>query len=254
MAYNNQNQGGYQQPYPQGQAQGARAPKKEKLNECILTGIVRPRSANENDVIVFYPFKNEGEGSININLKITEFTGTSDENGNPRQRHTTVPVSVKTNKSITAAQLKAVVSGMKVRVVGRLELQSYKSKKTGQDVTSLVVSAYVFEVLEMPMQSAQQYVQQTPAYGQQGGYAPQQPMPQGYNPQTPYPPQYVPQGGYAPQQQPYGQPQQQAYGPQGGYAPQTPVPQVGQQMPPQTPPYYQQPQGPAIVDDLPLGY
>lgn len=233
MSYQN-NPGGYQQqPYQQGQAQ--RGARKEKINEWCGVGIVRPKSANENDVIKFYPYKDKDGGIVNFNLKITEFTGTSDEYGNPRQRQTSVPVSVRTNKNITSQQLQSVVSGMKVRIVGRLELQSYKSTKTGMDVTALVVVAHVFEILEMPMQAAQQYQRPAaPGYAQ-GGAPYQQPAPQGYQQggYSPYPPQ---QGGYMQGQNP-------------PYPPAMPAQQQGQmyqpqgQMPSQNPPYYQPPQG-----------
>jgi hypothetical protein len=67
-----------------------------------------------------------------------------------------------------------------------------------------------------------------PAYGQQGGYPPQQYPPQGYPPQQGYDPAYGQQGGY-PAQQPGYPPQQgydQGYGQQGGYPQQYP-PQQG---------------------------
>lgn len=243
---------------------GGQAPRKQKINEWTGEGIVRPRSGNDGDEIRFFPFQ-RGGGAIHITVACTEQYGAS-ENGQPKEQTSYVPVNVITNSRITEEQLKGVCAGMRVRVVGKLTPESYTSKRTGQKVTTLVVNAFVFEVLAMPAHS----------YTQQGVYAPQQ---------APYPPQappYPPQAGYpgpaaAPIYPPYqGAPQ--AYFPQqGGYpgypgaqAPQypqqppqynpqnapAPAPQGGRQQAP--PPYYvppggpQPPQAPApAIEDMP---
>lgn len=196
MSYYN-NQGGYA---PHG-GQASKT-KKEKINQWEGIGVIGSKVPNGD--IKFYPFPNGG-GVIHFNLACTEFTGMSDENGNPKTKTSYIPVSVFANKNITAQQLQAVTIGMKVRVVGKLANQSYEDKKTGQKRSSMAVEAYVFEILESPMQM--QYGQ--PAYGQQ-------PMaPQQYYPQQPY--QQMPsQQQY---QQPMSQPQIQApsYAPEKQY-------------------------------------
>ena len=198
---------------------GARAPKKPKINEWQGEGVVRPRSGNDTDEIRVFEFQNGG-AAINISLMCQEYAG-ADQNGQPKMSTTYVPVKVMANKNITLEQLRSVRSGMKVRIVGRLKSESYTSKRTGQQVTTLVVNAFVFEILEMPQQA---YAPQQPQYQQ----FPQQPQYPGYGQQMP--PQY---GG---QQAPYGQlPQQPQYPGYGQPAP----PQYGGQRPPQ---YGQQPQ------------
>ena len=157
---------------------GGQAPRKQKINEWTGEGIVRPRSGNDGDEIRFFPFQ-RGGGAIHITVACTEQYGAS-ENGQPKEQTSYVPVNVITNSRITEEQLKGVCAGMRVRVVGKLTPESYTSKRTGQKVTTLVVNAFVFEVLAMPAHS----------YAPQGGYAPQQ---------APYPPQapaYAPQAGY----------------------------------------------------------
>jgi len=230
--------------YPGGYAQGAYTPpaaapakgqrqKKEKTNVVELTGIVESRGRNQE--IQFYGFQNgTGGGVIHINLRVQEFTGKSDENGNPKTTTSFVPVSVYTNNGsttrITEQQLRSVVAGMKVHVVGRLVNRRFKDN-TGADRSTLEVNAYVFEVLEMPMVAPAVPMggQPWPQQGQQQSYyGGGQPMPQqgpGYvQPQAPtygggYP------GAPAPgQAQPYPR-QQQAPGYNQGYS-------QGQQQPP----------------------
>lgn len=250
---------------------GGGAPRKEKINEWSGIGIVRPRSGNDNDEIRFFPFQ-KGGGVIHITVACTEPAQGADENGQPRMKISYIPVNVMTNKNILPENLQSIRPGMKVRVVGKLEPESYTSKKTGQKVTSLVVNAFVFEVLSQPQQmAAPQYGQ--PYYPQgapQGGYppAPYGPgMPQpyaqpqggypqyGYAPQGGYPaPRY--QGGYQPQGTSPAQPPQQgapaagAQPPAYYVPPQGAAPQYGAQQPGQ-PAAPAQPQG-GVVDDLPV--
>ena len=267
MAYNN-NQGGY--------GQGAQKPKREIINEWKGTGIVRPRSGNDQDPITFYPFQ-RGGGAIHITVACSEIVG-ADESGNAKQRTYYIPVNVLTNKNITQQQLQSVCAGMKVRVVGKLEPESYTSKKTGQKVTSLVVNAYVFEILQFPQQQGFAQPMQGAGYGQQPFYGPQGPAPQGqYQQQQYYGPQPAPgqygapqqgqmgpaygqQGGPAPQGQYRGQQQGQYYGPQGGAPAQGPHTQFAPGAPAQgqgpTPPYYQAPVpaqagGAPVLEDMP---
>lgn len=249
-------------------------PKKPKINEWCGEGIVQSRGGDPNEEIKFFPFKNGG-GAIHITVACVENIG-ADDQGRPKTQTCYVPVSVMTNRLITQQQLQSIRAGMKVKIVGKLAAETYTSKKDGQKKTTLVVNAYVFEVLQMPQQT----------YGPQGGYQPQPgpgyaPLQQGYGPQGGqpyYPPQSgypapgAPQGGYGPQ--PGYQPQggypapgaphggQQTYpaqgggypGPQPGYgygpaAPAAPAP-AGNVTPP---PYYNPPQGSqhTTVEDLP---
>ena len=247
-----------QPTYNQG---GGHAPKKTIINKWEGEGIVKPRTGNDNDPIQFFPFQNGG-GAIHITIECTEMSGTADQNGQPRVTTSYVPVNVMTNRLITQQQLMGIRSGMKVHVVGKLQHESYTSKKTNQKVTRLVVNAcYAFEILEMPQQAAPAGYEQHAGYGPQGGYAPQGGYPQGgYGPQPGY--AGVPQGGYP----------QGGYGPQPGYAGQhqqggtayPTAPANGQQgaAPGGVPPYYIPPQpgyaqaGPVpqgVVDDLPPG-
>lgn len=201
--------------------QGARrAPKEPVVNRWEGEGIVRPRSGNEGDEIRFFPFKNGG-GAIHISIECTETSGT-DQNGQPRTLTTYVPVNVMANRLIPEQQLKAVRAGMRVRAKGRLQQESYTSKKDGSRKSTMVVNAFVFEILDMQTQAVQQPAYQQ-AYGQQAQFPPQQPV---YPPQQGYMPGYAPQGQYPPQQQ--------AYPPQPGYVPQP-------QYPAQQQPVYQQP-------------
>lgn len=238
---------------------GGDASKKEKTNEWTGVGIVTPRSGKAEDEIKFFPFTKTGGGVIHISLKCEEMLG-ADANGQPKIKTAYIPVNVMANKLITVQQLQSVRAGMKVKVVGKLEPETYDSRRTGTKVTTLVVNAYVFEILQLPMQQ--------PVYPQpQQGYGPQQPQ-GGYPPyggQAPYgggqPVYPPPQGGYpaygaqpvypqGPQAPAYPPQPQQGYGPQqpqGGYpayggqpapAPAAPAaPQGG------TPLYYQPPQG-----------
>lgn len=227
------------QNYQQG---AGKAPRKPIINKWEGEGIVRPRSGNAEDEIKFFPFQ-KGGGAIHITVACSELSSGADENGQPRTVTCYVPVSVMTNKLITEQQLKGVRPGMKVHVVGRLQPESYTSKKTGNKVTTMVVSAFVFEILEMPQQGYQSQYPQQGVYPQQGGIYP--PQGQYYPQQGMYPP---PQGGYPPQGGMYppqgGYPQQQ-----GMYPPQQQVPYQGQQPGyvqqaggnPPTPPYYQPP-------------
>ncbi len=234
--------------YPQGgyapAAAEAKAPrqKKEKINSVELTGHVESRARNQE--IRFFEFPNNGGGAIHINVRTQEFTGTSDQNGNPKMKTAYIPVSVKTNKNITAEQLKTVVPGMKVHVVGRLTNQQYDDRN-GQKRSSLVVEAYVFEILEMPMM-------QTPYGPQPYGMPPQQ------QPMQQYPPQY---GQPVPAQQPYpqyGQPYPQQYGQPAQPAQQPFTPPYPQPQGQQQGAYYntrgRQPAPPAEdPNDLPIG-
>lgn len=252
------------------QQQGARrAPKEPVINRWEGEGIVRPRSGNDGDEIKFFPFKNGG-GAIHISVECVETSG-ADQNGQPRTITTYVPVNVMANRLIPEQQLKAVRAGMRVHLKGRLQQESYTSKKDGTRKSAMVVNAFVFEIIDMQPQTIQQ-----PQYQQ--GYAPQYP---------PQQPGYAPQQGYAPQP-PYGQPaypQQQGYqqAPPPQYPPQQQPPygqQQGYQQPPlynpppaqqpgyaqaaaaqgqahaqQAPPYYQPPQQAPLEpeDDLPPG-
>lgn len=239
MPYYNQNQG--------------RTPKKQVINKWEGIGIVRPRSAQENDALQFFAFPNGG-GALHFSLLCTEITG-ADANGAPKTRTTYLPVKVYTNKNITEQQLRSIVSGMKLRCVGSLQHESYTSKKTGQKVSALVLNAYVIEILEAPMQGQyppQPYGTQYPyPQPQQGGPAYQQPYPEpapGPQRAPAQAPQYQPQPQYgqAPAQGPQYQPQPQ-YGQAPAPAPQyQPQPQYGQapaQAPAQAQPQYQpQPQ------------
>ena len=256
---------------------GDRAPKPV-LNQWKGEGIIKARSGNDNDPIRFFPFTNGG-GAIHATLVVAQ-AGAPDPNGQPRIRNTYIPISVMANKNITAEQLQNIQPGTRVRVVGELRTETYTSKKSGQKTSTLVVNAFVFEIISLPQQP---YGQQYPP---QGGYAPQPmyggaPQPQyppqgGYAPQPVYggapQPQYPPQAGYAPQQGYRGAPQQQ-YPPQGGYAPQqgyggtpqnaAPQPKPAAPAPattqPAPPPYYRQPapqqgqapQGVTTIEDLP---
>ena len=226
------------QNYNQG---AARPQKKPVINRWEGEGIVKPRSGNDNDEIKFFPFKSGG-GAIHITVACSEMTGTADQNGQPKIVTSYIPVNVLTNKLITPQQLMGIRSGMKVHVVGKLQPETYTSRQTNQRVTRMVVNAFVFEILEMPLQAQGGYqpqYQQNPYPPQQGGYAP-------YPPQGGYPaaPAYPQQGGGYP---PYGQYPQApqgapAYGPQGGMPPQ--APQASAAAPSQganVPPYYQPP-------------
>lgn len=217
--------------YYSGSPQGGtpRTQKKDVFNQWQAIGILRSRSTDENEPLKFIPWKNGG-GVVNANLKITEQIGV-DENGQPKTRKTSVPVSIKTNKNITAQQLQSIMSGTKVRVVGRIQLETYESKSTNSRKTTLVADVYVLEILEVPMQ---------PAFG---GYPQGMVPPQGMTP-----PQGMPAPGYPPQGYPQAQPQyhpgQQP--PQQYYHQPQQAPQP-QQMPTQMPPqqqYYQQPHQP----------
>lgn len=200
---------------------GGKSPKKPIINQWTGEGIVRPRSNNDGDEIKFFPFQ-RGGGAIHFSLACTEEMPGADPNGQPKTQTAYIPVNVMTNKNITEDQLKSVVPGMRVRVVGRLAPESYTSKRTNAKVTTMSVSAFVFEILAMPAANN---------YGPQGGYASQSPYPQqGIQ----YSGQYPPQGGYPGPQGSY-----QQYGPQGGY--QQYGPQGGMPYPPA--PGYPQPGG-----------
>lgn len=258
---------------------GQKADKKKEspVNKCEFTGYTRTRGNYPEIKVNELP---SGSASVKFSLECREYTGNSDENGNPKVRTTYVPVSVWTNKSIPVAMLKSIVPGMKVHVVGRLSNQHYKDKN-GQDKNFTECEAYVLEILESPqmMAAPQMPYNQPYGYGQQPmpqqGYAPQQQMPmppqygapvqQPYYPQQPYPQQVPQYPAYAPQPQ---APQPQAQ-PQNGYGQQAPqqgrqavtAPQQQSQAP--VPPYYQRPQGQQVppqggapapeLDDLPVG-
>ena len=233
--------------------QGQQRPlRKPKINVWEGEGIVRSRSANADEPIRFFPFKNGG-GAIHISLLVTESFGAGAD-GAPRTRTTYIPVNVTTNNGsqnqITPQQLQSVRPGMKVRVVGRLGTETYDSKRTGQKVTSLVVDAFVFEILD---------IGQVPAYPQQGGallphqgaghYPPASAQGYGFQGGAPAPfyGQNFPQQNAPvyPQQQPYPQPAPMPPYP-GGYAPGAGIPQPAQpQHPGAVPPYYHPPAVPA---------
>ena len=220
------------------QGNGAeRKPRKEVINQCEFRGVIRARSANENEPIKVFEFDNGG-AVVHANIKVSEYTGKADAQGNPKMKTSTIPVNISANKIIPVDLLRSIIPGSMVRVVGRLETESFKDKQTGQFRSSLVVNAFVFEILQAPVQQyGQQYGQMYPPYGQQpaqqpnygpGPYAPvaapaygQQPAQQGYQPYG----QPVP-----PAQQGYGRPAQQAAGQQQRPA-QAPHQQGGQQVP-----------------------
>lgn len=227
----------YDNNYQGGAAPGGRRPQRQATDwtqfgqETKATGIVRPRSLNDQDQITFYPFRNRPGGGIHFMLCIPE--NYTDANGVAKTRTEYILTSITTNRNITAQQLQAIRTGMKIHVKGKIKRESYASKKEpGKMNYDTVLDVYHIEILEMPNQAAAYGPAQGPAYGpqapqQQPGYGAQ---PQGYQP--PYGPQ---QGGYAPQ----------------GYGPQAPLQQPGYGAQPQyQPPYgpqppqapYQQPQ------------
>ena len=114
-----------------GSAQPSGKQKKEKVNYVELVGYLTARSSNENDQIVFYPFKNGG-GAVHCSLKVLQPTGQADEYGNPKMRTTYVPVDIAVNKMIPASTLQGLIPGMKVKVVGELRLQTYQKKNTNE--------------------------------------------------------------------------------------------------------------------------
>lgn len=244
------------QNYQQG---AVKSPKEPTINRWEGQGIVRTRSGNDGDEIKFFPFQ-KGGGAIHITVACTEVSRTADENGQPKTVTSYVPVNVMTNKNISDQQLMSVRPGMKVRVVGKLQPESYTSKKTGSKVTTMVVNAFVFEILEMPQPGFQPGYQPQPGYAPQGGYAP---YPYGGQPQPGYmPPQGgYPQQGYQPQAAPQYYPQGGGYPPPPNYGPgmQGAAPAGGQPLPPYyQPPGYMPPQGgapapqgPAPGEDLP---
>ena len=231
MSYNNQG-GGY--------GQGARRPQKEKINEWVGTGIVHPRSGNDQDPIKFFPFQ-RGGGAIHINLACVE--AYTDASGAAKSHTTYVPVNILTNGGkLDVATVQSIRTGMKIRVVGKIQPESYLSKKTNTQVTTLSVNAYVVEILQQ-----QEYTQQ-PGYGPQPYYQPQQ----GYQQPPMGAPMGAPMGG-----QPmsgYGQ-QPAPAAPQVQYAPAQP--QQGQQGAPapqaqRQPPYQQAAPAPApVLEDMP---
>lgn len=194
MYYNQQNN---PQPQPSGQGQ-----KKQIINQWQGIGVVKPRGNSQQ--ITFYPFQNGG-GAIHFNICCTEYAGFNDEYGNPKFRQDTIPVTVRTNKTISVQMLQSIVPEMKVRVVGSWRNKTVNSKKTGQPMTINEVEAFVVEILEAPtmMQQYQapqpQYQHPQPQPHPQPQYQHPQPQPQ-YQPQ--YEPQYIPQpqgGQRAPQ-------------------------------------------------------
>ena len=251
------------QNYPNTPQGGERKPRKEKINECEFRGVIVARGQNDAEPIKVYTFDNGG-AVIHANLKVSEYTGRADENGNPKMKTTTVPLNVNANKLITVDMLRSIVPGSTVRVVGRLENESYRDKQTGQYRSSLVVNAYVMEILQLPIQAQpyapaaypqpqygaqpaygqQQYGQgpfapvPAPAYGQrQTPPAPAPAQPQGYPAQPQQRPAYGPvpaqpaaparQGGYPAQQGQQGVPSYYVNpSPQQQPAPQAPAPAV----------------------------
>ena len=189
--YNNQQNN--PQPQPSGQGQ-----KKQIINQWQGIGVVKPRGNSQQ--ITFYPFQNGG-GAIHFNICCTEYAGFNDEYGNPKFRQDTIPVTVRTNTTISVQLLQSIVPEMKVRVVGSWRNKTVNSKKTGQPMTINEVEAFVVEILEAPTMM-QQYQAPQPQYPQPQ-YHPQYPQPQYQQPQPQpqpqYPPQYQPQ--YPPQPQ-----------------------------------------------------
>ncbi len=191
--------------------------KETPVNKVELTGTVRPRGNYQEIRVNQLP---SGGASVRFALECREYTGQSDENGNPKVRTTFVPVSVWSNKIISAAKLATIQAGMKVHVIGRWSNQHYKDKTTNLDKYFTECEAYVLDIQDMPQAYQPQMPPQGPAQ-----YGPQ-PAPQ-------YAPQYAPQQGYQGAYQPQYGPQQAppAYG-------QQPVPGFGQQ---QMPPQYSRP-------------
>lgn len=227
--------------YYHGNPQGGTGIKKEHHNLWQAIGILRPRSNNENEPLKFIQWKSGG-GVINAKLNITEQFGT-DEHGNPKTKRTSMPVRIKTNKNITAQQLQSIVSGTKVRVVARMEQETYDSKLDNSKKEIVFADVFVLEILEVPMM---------PVYGGYPGTAAPVP-PQGVPHQYGYPPApngYPQYPGYPPQGQPQYQPPYQSQAPQGQPAPSyhgfPPPPPQGQDMPK----YYPQHQD-MNIDDLP---
>lgn len=248
MANNYFPQGGY----PEDGGQKAVKTKKENpVNKCEFTGYAKTRGNYPEIRVNELP---NGGASVKFTLECREFTGSSDENGNPKCRTTYVPVSVWANKIISVAMLRSVVPGMKIHVIGRWSNQHFKDRN-GQDRNFTECEAYVLDILETPQMASPQM----PPYGQPYGYGLQTP-PQGYTPQQPAAPQYPPQYSVQPQpyypQPQYRQPAQPlpdpGYAQQGGYAqqqirqqPQRPEPTTQPQQPAQPHVYYQSPQGTA---------
>lgn len=222
----------YSQPPQNGQGQ-----KKQIINQWQGIGVVKPRGNSQQ--ITFYPFQNGG-GAIHFNICCTEYTGFNDEYGNPKFRQDTIPVTVRTNKTISVQMLQSIAPEMKVRVVGSWRNKTVNSKKTGQPMTINEVEAFVVEILEAPTMM-QQYQQPQPQYQQphqqrqyqepqyqQPHQQPQFQQPQFQQPQYQEPQYQEPQPQYQPQYQPQALPQ-----PQGGqrapqYAKQTRQPsQIG---------------------------
>lgn len=255
-------------------AQEGRRPKrdpKECYQDYQATGIVRPRSLNDQDTVNFQPFKNSPGGGVHFMLAIPE--SYTDRSGQPRIKTTNVPVSITTNARISEQQLRSIAVGMKIHVRGKVKTESFDSKKTGKRETATVIDAFTFDIVEFPNQTqfggapqggygAQQQYGPQPAYGQQppyggtpapqGGYGPQQGYqpPYGAQSQGGYPQQQAPYGGAPAQQGPYGNPQ--GYGSQQGYAQH---PAYGQQPPYAAPQQGYQPQGqtPATGAQAPYG-
>ena len=224
----------YQQNNPQPQQNG-QGQRKQIINQWQGIGVVKPRGNTQQ--ITFYPFENGG-GAIHFNLCCTEYAGFTDEYGNPKYRQDTIPVTVRTNKTISVQLLQSIYPEMKVRVVGSWRNKTVTSKKTGQPITINEVEAFVVEVLEAPTMMPQ-YQPPQPQYAE----PPYSPRPQGAQ----IAPQYMKQ---QPVQSQYQQPQQQ-YSPQ--YQPQNPVPPQGGQRAPQYANPNRRPSQIGPNDDLPPG-
>ena len=212
-----------------------RKPKTEVINKVELTGIIRARGKNENDPIKVFNFDNGG-ACIHAVVKVSEYSGKSDAYGNPEMKVTSVPINVFSNSgpksSIPATMLQNILPGSKVHVVGHLAIEKYQNRQTNQWQTNMVVNAFVFEILEQPMQPMAGWGQQYAPTGQypQQPQAPQYPAPQ-------YPQQYG-QPAPVPGQAPYaGAP---AYAP--AQSQQVYYPQQAQPQPPVQPGYGQYPQ------------
>lgn len=239
----------YDNNYQGGAAPGGRRPQRQATDwtqfgqETKATGIVRPRSLNDQDQITFYPFRNRPGGGIHFMLCIPE--NYTDANGVAKTRTEYILTSITTNRNITPQQLQAIRTGMKIHVKGKIKRESYASKKEpGKMNYDTVLDVYYIEILEMPNQAAAYGPAQGPAYGPQ---APQQQP--GYGAQPQYQPPYGPQPPQAPYQQPQYQPPYQGGAPQqqppqqGGPAAYQHQGQPAAPQQPSAPPYYIPPQG-----------
>lgn len=195
---------------------GSRGPKEPVINKGEWTGVVRSRTGSDQDEIRFIQWPNGG-GVIHFTLECRE-PYLDEREGVQKERTDYLPVNARTNsKTISQELLMGIRAGMRVHVVGKVQNETYTSKRTGERRSTLAVNAFVLEILDEPAYGAR------PIYGPADRYpaAPQQPaqawgVPQGQY--GPYPPQPVyqqpgwPQAQFPPASQ-YG-PQPQSYPPQ----------------------------------------